>query len=257
MKKLNILVLEDDVIELTNLENNLNGIVGVMASVARDYQSAVKVFDENIFDLVLLDIELEGSDKTGIDFAHYVNAQNPVPIIFLTGTRDENLAKEAMKVNPSNFLLKPYLPAQVRRALELALYNFTKREPAVFTKRQKKVKSEESVFQINTDEVLVKDGNKFLRFNINDIFWIHADNLVTEIYTEDRKFIVSPYLKAIEAAIDSPIIRRIHRSHMINVSKFTSVSERQVIIKILGKEMEIPVSKTYRENLSEFFPPFL
>ena len=44
---------------------------------------------------------------SGIEAATRINAEQRVPIIFMTGYSDENLRKEADEVNPLGYFMKP------------------------------------------------------------------------------------------------------------------------------------------------------
>jgi two-component system, response regulator PdtaR len=57
-------------------------------------------------DVVLMDINLKG-ELNGIQAAEQIVVKYNVPIIFMTGYSDEELRKQAEKLNPLGYFLKP------------------------------------------------------------------------------------------------------------------------------------------------------
>ena len=80
--------------------------------------NALARLDANDTDLVLLDLSLP--DSTGIDTLSKVQARAPgVPIVVLTGSRDDDLAIQSIRMGVQDFLLKGQVDAGI---LRLALH---------------------------------------------------------------------------------------------------------------------------------------
>lgn len=101
-----ILIVEDEVIIAMRFE---------VFFIRRGYQvinsvttgeEAVKIAREKKPDVVLLDINLRGL-MNGIEAATLIYEELKIPIIFMTGYSDESLRKEAAKVNPLGYFMKP------------------------------------------------------------------------------------------------------------------------------------------------------
>lgn len=72
------------------------------------------------FDVVVSDVHLPG--LSGIDLAAFMLSQEPdLPVILITGDRDEALAKEALSKGPVNYLLKPFEAFEIEAAVKQAL----------------------------------------------------------------------------------------------------------------------------------------
>src|SRR4051812_48049330 len=57
---------------------------------------------------LVLDVRFPGSAPSGLDFQHEcVSANNPLPIIFITGHGDVPMSVQAMKHGAVEFLIKP------------------------------------------------------------------------------------------------------------------------------------------------------
>jgi response regulator RpfG family c-di-GMP phosphodiesterase len=75
---------------------------------------------ESKFDIVVSDVHLPG--LSGIDLAGFMLSQEPdLPVILITGDRDEALAREAQSKGPVNYLLKPFEAFEIEAAVRQAL----------------------------------------------------------------------------------------------------------------------------------------
>lgn len=117
-----VLVVEDDPLIAEDLRILLcdNGYSVVVAH-AKD--EAVMHLTANKPDLVLLDINL-GGGSTGVDIARWINANHPIPFIYLTSYADQTTLQQAKDTHPSAYLLKPFTGPDIKVSIEIALSNF-------------------------------------------------------------------------------------------------------------------------------------
>lgn len=100
-----ILVVDDDatIIELVDLVLTQNGFKTRNAANIKD---AVKLAEEESFDLAILDIFLP--DGTGLELARKIKSRNPkLPVIIMTGTPDSGNVKQAVDIEVDAYLIKP------------------------------------------------------------------------------------------------------------------------------------------------------
>ncbi len=119
IKPLNILILEDEVIIARSLERIVTPFATV--KIAHDYDTATSYLMTLKPSLVLLDINLRGSEKTGIDFAREFKEEYQFEIIFITAYFDSTTFSLASKLNPLNYIVKPFKKLQVEIAVQLIL----------------------------------------------------------------------------------------------------------------------------------------
>ena len=119
IKPLNILILEDEVIIARSLERIVTPFATV--KIAHDYDTAASYLMTLKPSLVLLDINLRGSEKTGIDFAREFKEEYQFEIIFITAYFDSTTFSLASKLNPLNYIVKPFKKLQVEIAVQLIL----------------------------------------------------------------------------------------------------------------------------------------
>lgn len=121
MKK-KILIVDDEIIIADDLANTLTKLGYEVLEPALSYNEAIKAFDAEPVDLVVLDINL-GTKKTGIDVAGYIKSHSNTPFIFLTSFSDSRTLELAKTTMPYAYLVKPYEAVDVMTAIEIALNN--------------------------------------------------------------------------------------------------------------------------------------
>ena len=120
MKKLQLLLLEDleeEALELSSfLEDN-----DYEVSLAKNAVEAEKLIRNRFFDVIILDIMINGRPD-GISLAHRLNKEGiNVPFLFLTSMQGREIFDEAKLTNPLVYLLKPYNKLELLFSLELAI----------------------------------------------------------------------------------------------------------------------------------------
>ncbi len=113
-----ILVVDDEEAILEFVSYNLRK-EGYEVTTATDGDEAVKLADENPFDLVILDIMLPGTD--GYEVCRKIRAHSEVPLLFLSA-RDTELDKVVgLELGGDDYLAKPFgireLQARVKALL--------------------------------------------------------------------------------------------------------------------------------------------
>ncbi|MFR9058699.1 response regulator transcription factor [Eubacterium callanderi] len=119
-----ILLVEDDTslidgLEYTLVKNSFD------VRVAQTMQEALALFDQDTFDLLLLDLTLP--DGTGFDICRSVRRHSEVPIIFLTASDEEVNVVMGLDIGGDDYITKPFnlgelvsrIKALLRRARKL------------------------------------------------------------------------------------------------------------------------------------------
>ncbi len=121
MGRASVLVVEDDALlgeaVLADLARAGYRVVGPASSA----DEALALFEEHAPDLVLMDIQIQGSDD-GIVAAARIMALCDVPIIYLTSISDEATLGRAKEAGAHGYLLKPVNRHDLRTAIEVALH---------------------------------------------------------------------------------------------------------------------------------------
>jgi two-component system, response regulator PdtaR len=92
-------------------------VTGVAPSADAAYRAAV----EHRPDLVLMDITLQG-ETDGIEAARELKGRFGVPILFVTAHADGPTMDRAKTIDPVGYLIKPFSPRQLERAVASAIH---------------------------------------------------------------------------------------------------------------------------------------
>ena len=181
-KPLNILILEDEVIIARSLERIVTHYA--IVKIAHDYNTAAAHLKLLKPSLVLLDINLRDSEKTGIDFAREFKDKHQFEIIFITAYFDSTTFSLASKLNPLNYIVKPFKKSQVEIAVQLILNQLIekKRDNTDFKKLnlEKLTKVEKQVLQLISlglsSKLIALELNKSSKTVLN-----HRSNIIKKI----------------------------------------------------------------------------
>lgn len=116
-----ILVVEDESIVALDLQESLRAMGYDPYAVAASADEAIACVTERCPDLVLMDIRIRG-DRDGIETAAMLRERFLVPVLFLTAHADDATVARAKATTPHGYLLKPVRAAELRSAIEVALY---------------------------------------------------------------------------------------------------------------------------------------
>lgn len=138
MIKKKILIVEDEVITAMSLQHLLEHWgCGKCEKVSSGKEAIEKAMSEKP-DIVLIDINLRG-ETNGIEAAKQLQARFCVPIIFITGYSDEETIKEAKKIKPVGYFVKPLDFNKLRSTIESVTHRQKKN-----LKQEKKLKQKKN-----------------------------------------------------------------------------------------------------------------
>jgi len=121
MTNANILVVEDEKILAQVIMVMLKSLHYNVVATASSGDSALKMIEQFMPDLILMDIGIEG-DIDGIETAEIVKQKYNIPVIFLTAYTDDLSIQRAKKTEPYGYLTKPFEVKDLKGTIEVALY---------------------------------------------------------------------------------------------------------------------------------------
>ena len=154
-----VLVVDDNENNRLTLNLLLEEIEGIHIFEAEDGKVAADLCLKHAFDLVFMDINIDGAED-GITCAKVINEEYFIPIIFTTAYGDSQTILEASDTNSFGYLIKPFEENTVEATLLIALKRLEQ-----FTQKK------EHVHRIN-DEVIDLGMNQ--KYNLsNKTFYVN------------------------------------------------------------------------------------
>jgi len=122
-----ILIVEDDEIIASLIERMLQKKDYTIVAKVTSGEEALNRTADLGPDLVLMDITLKGVID-GIYAARYINTIFNIPVVFLTGSYDDETIERAKVAEPMGFISKPFNDRDLYSNIEIALYNHSMRK---------------------------------------------------------------------------------------------------------------------------------
>ncbi|MGL4773578.1 MAG: response regulator transcription factor [Clostridium sp.] len=201
-----ILLVEDDISLGYALEFSLVD-EGYDVLRANSLQESKVLFENNMFDLILLDVNLP--DGSGYDFCKFVREKSQVPIIFLTALDDEVNIVMGLEIGGNDYLTKPFGFRELQARIKVQLRS--KKEEV----SNEKIVSGEVIINIIKSQVF--KGDELLNltaleyklislFMHNPLKTMKRDDILGSISNEQEAFFdentLSVYIKRLREKIE-------------------------------------------------------
>ena len=224
---------------------------------AADGVEALRLAGELQPDVLFLDVQMPG--LTGFEVARrLIEASVPTQLVFVTAF--DQYAIDAFSVNAVDYLLKPVDLARLEQTLDRARKRLMSeqavRQPLAPTDIEKVLEALQAR-QGRRDQLAIRAGERFVL--------VQADEVVHASLVNDAILVVtnavsgtSNYrtLDELHARLDPAVFWRVHRSHLVNITKIKEIVpwfSRNYILKMKDpKTTEIPVSRSQTKRLREY-----
>jgi len=118
-KTVKIIVVDDEEIVLSLICDTLED-EGYDIKTASNGEDALKIIEQDTFDLIISDIRMPGID--GIELIKRTREIQPeIGVIFMTGYANLNSAKNAIKQGAFDYIMKPFEISEIRKAVKDAI----------------------------------------------------------------------------------------------------------------------------------------
>ena len=121
MPKPNLLIVEDERLLSEDLKETLLDLGYAVTASVGSGQAAVDWAAHHPVDLALMDVKLDGA-LDGIQTAEILRGRFGIPVVYFTAYADNGLLQRAKTTQPYGYVLKPYREAEIRSAVEIALF---------------------------------------------------------------------------------------------------------------------------------------
>jgi len=224
------ILIEDEPLARDELRYHvLNAGVEVVAESDRT-EGAETLVRTHQPDVVFLDIELQ--DGSGLDVAKRLQSIPHAPAIIFVTAYDAH-ALEAFELNAYDYVLKPYDPHRIRRALDKIGRPAMRKSPRF-------------------ERLAVESGDQLKLLSPQDIHYVVAEGGKTKLTTDSGDYSSNETLTELERKLSEHRFLRVHRSYIVNLEAIEAIEpwfNGAYNIKI-GR-MDLPVSRTYVKTLKD------
>jgi two-component system LytT family response regulator len=216
---LRTLIVDDETLARTALlrllkhERDVN-VVGQCS----DGESAVDAIRQLRPDLVFLDVQMPEMD--GFRVVETIGVEEMPVTVFVTAF--DRYALRAFDANAVDYLLKPFSPDRLSRALARTRERFLGRQDKeaarrLFSLLDSRMQSDYA------QRLTVAVGGRILFVSVVDIDWIEAEGNYARLHVARLVYEVRETLQALTEKLDPREFIRIHRSTIVNVRRIREV----------------------------------
>ncbi|WP_430409951.1 LytR/AlgR family response regulator transcription factor [Kordia sp.] len=236
MEKIHILILEDDLVEAEELTSLLHKNDYKTTHVP-DAIQAIETLRQQTFDMMILDIMIDGKPK-GIELAQTLEKDGiEVPFIFLTSIRSRAIFEKAKYTKPFSYLLKPYNELELLYVIELAIETFHQQKNTISREENNAVIAPEFFF--------VKKGQKIVKVNVNTISYIKVDQKYCQLVCDTGNYLIRLSLSKVIEVLANSNFKQTHRNYVINSKKIKELYMEDNLI-IMEADHQIPFSTRFK-----------
>jgi len=221
-----ILIVEDEDLAVKKLQKTLKSVApdADVTGITDSIKSTVEWLHVNEQpDLILMDIEL--ADGQSFEIFNLIQVKSPV--VFTTSY--DEYALKAFKVNSIDYLLKPVqkedLEKSIHKFRSLALKQMEQNDGVnmdnIIKQLQQKLQPKEY-----RKRFLVKNGQKLVSIEVNDIRYFFSDGRLNFFKTADnKKFVVDYTMDELEDMLDPEKYYRISRSFYVSINSIEKIDD--------------------------------
>jgi PAS domain S-box-containing protein len=179
-QKTKVLIVEDESVIASDIQHSLESMGYTVTGIEVKGENVLGSISKDMPDLVLMDIELQGS-MDGVETARQIRTSFNIPVVYLTAFSDDRILERAKTTDPFGYMIKPFGNKEMHLTINMALYKHRADEELRKTGRALKTLSSCNNALVHaTDEqellreicrIIVEEGNyplAWVGFAIND-----------------------------------------------------------------------------------------
>ena len=222
--KLRTLIADDEPLARERLRRLLanDSEIGVVKE-CRNGREVITALKESSIDLVLLDIEMPGTN--GFDVIERIGPAKMPAVIFVTA--HDSYAVRAFEFHALDYLMKPVEPARLEGSLrEVKERIRAKAQLSVEAKLQallEKMDHDAGGREKYDERLVVPNGIKQSFVKVTDIDWIEAADYCAVLHVGVKSYALRQTIKQLAYRLDPKKFVRIHRSAIVNVDRVKEI----------------------------------
>jgi len=255
---LRVVVVDDEQLAREELCFLLGQIGGTeVVGQASNGVDALRLVGDLEPDVIFLDVQMPG--LTGFEVARrLVEVDLGAQLVFVTAF--DQYAIEAFSVNAVDYVLKPVDVGRLEQTLDRVRRRVTSAQAArlpLSAADLERVVEAVQARQGRRDQLAIRVGEKFVLVQASEV--VHASLVDDAIHVVTNSVSgTSNYrtLDELQARLDPAVFWRVHRSHLVNITKIKEIVpwfSRNFLLKMRDpKATEIPVSRAQTKRLREY-----
>jgi len=237
MTKLNVLIVEDEILVATDIEESLESLGYTVQNAVTTGQAAIEEVEKKLPDIILMDIMLKG-DMTGIEAANIIRKKYDVPIIYLTANADIATVEKAKISLPYGYIIKPFTEKDLQTNIEIARFKFendlkSKMESDQFNRFFKHDDGE--------NEVIIQGKKGLEKINPDDVYYICQEKDHSLVVLADDDIVIEHPIDDCVEMFPKDKFVRVSDSYIVNVDKVFIAKFPEIVMK--DKMTVIPVDE--------------
>ncbi len=238
---ISVLIVDDEPLARSRLNRLLKDIDGVeVGGEAHDGLQALEKIREQVFDLVILDIEMPRMN--GLEAAREIVATTNQPPAIVYCTAYDQYAIEAFDANAVAYLLKPVARPELEKAIVSA-----QRLSHLQIKRLTEAQAAASI--------RISEKDSVARLPLADIHYFRSEaKSVVAGLQDSREVVVSYSLQQLEDRFTDHFLR-LHRNTLINKSELVAIKQSADGVKcavLKNTETQFPISRRCLSSVKSF-----
>jgi len=218
--KISCIIIEDEPLAAERTKSYVSQVDYLqLKGVFESGRSALDFLEKNDVDLLFLDINL--GEMSGITLLE----KNKIKSHVIITTAYQQYAVKGFDLNVTDYLLKPFVFERFQQAVEKI-----------------RISIEKGDSNSTNQFVLIKTEHRLEKVFLNEILYIEGMGDYRRVHTTTKRIMTLQTFREFEEIFPKDVIRRVHKSYMVNLNRITTYHNDSVQI---GPQT-IPVSQTYR-----------
>jgi len=216
---------------------------------ATDGVSALEKIQALKPDVVFMDIQMPG--MTGLEVIANLQGENQPWVVFATAF--DEYAIKAFEENAIDYLLKPIEADRLQTTIQKLERLESKKLPSDLTETVRRIIEQQSPAQRFLQRIQVKIGDRTLLLSVDQTIRFEAEDKYTTVHTDESKYVIDTPLVELEARLDPSKFMRVHRAHLVNVSRIAEIQRQfggrlKVVLNDKSKS-GLPVSRNFVDKV--------
>lgn len=252
---MNIFIVEDESLYAEQLRMMVERSGHQVCGMAEDAEDALRVFEQCMADLALIDINLSGS-MNGLELGRWLKRFKDIPIIYITSHYDnEEYFERAKQLTAYAFMKKPIDVTHLARTIELAFQqraDLAGRPEGDFTDAAFSAgisgtgRAADQQAEDDSQILMVRIKAKYIKINQRDITHIIAEDKYCAIHLRDGSvYLERISLKDLSMKLSPRLFAQTHRSFIVNLQEVQETDTSAFTIKV--NNHQIPLGDTYKD----------